>query len=226
MVTLCGGAATTRSPRPRMEMLATQCPRLRRLSGRAAALSFGIPMVGGLRPPSPVFVSSGGTAPLHGGLPPPIPLAPVPPRGGLRPQGGAWGLSYTCVCCDSPPPGASLARRTLHVSRTPHISRTPTSPGLRGCPRSRSAFGAIAFIVGRWGRVSGVLIVSVGRWGRYTTRSALNDARGPVCLNQSCPRGACCWSRGLQRCLRPCRSSGPALPSAWHAKPGCYYVRT
>ena len=159
----------------------------------------------------------------------PAPHPPGPrtaPRGGLRPQGGAWGLSYTCVCCDSPPPGASLARRTLHVSRTPHISRTPTSPGLRGCPRSRSAFGAIAFIVGRWGRVSGVLIVSVGRWGRYTTRSALNDARGPVCLNQSCPRGACCWSRGLQRCLRPCRSSGPALPSAWHAKPGCYYVRT
>jgi hypothetical protein len=39
MVTVCGGAATTRSPRPRMEMLVPQCPRLRRLSGRAAALT-------------------------------------------------------------------------------------------------------------------------------------------------------------------------------------------
>ena len=64
MVTVCGGAATTRSPRPRLEMLATQCPRLRRLSGRAAALSFHV------RWASPAFPSP---RCLPGGRP------PVPP---------------------------------------------------------------------------------------------------------------------------------------------------
>jgi hypothetical protein len=60
---------------------------------------------------------------------------------------------------------------------------------------ARSALGlsgAIDVIVGRWGRLSGVVVVIVGRWGRDTTERALDDAVGPVSLDQSCPWDACC----------------------------------
>ena len=63
-----------------MEMLATQCPRLRRLSGRAAALSFRTRMVGGLRPPSP------GPRIFRGDDP------PIPPEAGFARKPGVGSL--------------------------------------------------------------------------------------------------------------------------------------
>src|SRR5277367_2159981 len=204
MVTLCGGAATTRSPRPRMEMLATQCPRLRRLSGRAAAFSFGIRMVGGLRPPSP-------------GLHPPGD-DPRTTRCGLRPQGGAWSLLTPYVSYDARrlPRPSHLPRpqisRAIRISRTPYVFRTPYVSSAVG-----GGLGGRGFWRDRRHR---------GRWGRPATRKALGDAGGRVSLNQSFPRGTCCWSRGVQRPLRPCRPQRPRSPPAWQAEPACYYVRT
>jgi hypothetical protein len=121
MVTVCGGAATTRSPRPRLEMLATQCPRLRRLSGRAAA--FKLPCsVGFAHLPVPM-VSSGGRP-------------PVPPASGLSPANRGVGsldllrlrgrLRVSC----SPP---LLPLRA--AQEAPLMSLRPTQPTPPSTPR-------------------------------------------------------------------------------------------
>jgi hypothetical protein len=272
MVKVCGGAATTRSPRPRMEMLATQCPRLRRLSGRAAALSFGLTMFGGRLAHLPGPWYPRGDSPL--GWRAPGPRSP-PQQQAFAPQGGS-SLNRCAPCATHAPtpprPRTSCAphNRPARFARNmrPTISpRPPRAPQPPNSPRNRPARlarnmrptispraprapqppnaphaldascathappaparllrpdapdasfprpdaptppgRAISVIVGRWGCRSGVLVVIVGRLGRYVTLRALNDAVGPVSLNQSCPRDTCCWARGLQLCLRPCPS--------------------
>ena len=94
MVTLCGGAATTRSPRPRLEMLATQCPRLRRLSGRAAALNFRVRRAFG--PPSRALGIPQQDSPRAWGAPAPhAPWPPYPPQAGSarKPGCGIYGAA-------------------------------------------------------------------------------------------------------------------------------------
>jgi hypothetical protein len=139
MVTVCGGAATTRSPRPRLEMLATQCPRLRRLSGRAAAFNVGIAVVGGLRPIFPGLGIPRGTALPHGGASAPIPLAPVPPAAGFRPQTVARVLLISHVSGDARASRAAhrffrsgRLRSTPHVPNAPH--NTPHPPHSKSHP--------------------------------------------------------------------------------------------
>ena len=203
MVTLCGGAATTRSPRPRMEMLATQCPRLRRLSGRAAALNVGIPVVGGLLAHLP-----GLSGIVRGATPrnPPMRASPARRRRGLA-LPASPGLPRRLGTHILRP--VALARRPPdpRVARAPHVpgpcvARAPTSPD----PRVAWAPGVSCNLLrllgwtlwrnrrhcGSLGRVFGVLGVSVGRRGRYATPRALDDAGRPVSRNQSCARDTCC----------------------------------
>jgi hypothetical protein len=260
MVKVCGGAATTRSPRPRMEMLATQCPRLRRLSGRAAALSLGSPCSVGSRLTFPGSGIPRGDGLLAWGAPAPHPPWPRNPRCGLRPQGGGVGspnrLRSRPPAPPAPPtplkplPQARHALQAVPPSRptTPTTPTSPTSPTTLqahhppGPPPSRPSHppgpphrqahhppgrpppntqapqatsdpeaptsrgclggpvelsGAVAVIVGRFGAAGRAWSVSVGSWGRNTTRRALDDARGPVSLNQSYLRGWCCGPCGL-----------------------------
>jgi hypothetical protein len=146
MVTLCGGAATTRSPRPRLEMLATQCPRLRRLSGRAAALSFHVWWA------SPTFPDLG----IPRGDDPPYPPQRASPArrgvGSLNPLR----LLGPNVACDRRLPGSRPhaahdrdiccihdAPRTPRLSRPqglpcPRASGTPTSRARPASPTSRA----------------------------------------------------------------------------------------
>src|ERR1700678_1581823 len=79
----------------------------------------------------------------------PAPHPPGPrtaPRGGLRPQGGAWGLSYTCVCCDSPPahpsPGAP--------STSPVPLTSPAPPRLLGYGGVLGAARLLARLPSSW----------------------------------------------------------------------------
>ena len=217
MVTVCGGAATTRSPRPRLEMLATQCPRLRRLSGRAAA--YKLPFSLGPRPDFPRPSYPRGDAPPAWGCRPPIRLAPTagsarkPWRGFSYPrrlQGRRASLTplpplrRTLTPLLSRPPRHPSRAHHSTSSAPPHVLRATARPPRHPRP-SRSLHGATVVIVGRWGRRFSVAGVSVGRWGHPATRSALNDAGARLCSSQSCQWVTCCWLRRLRGCLRPFR---------------------
>jgi hypothetical protein len=260
MVTVCGGAATTRSPRPRMEMLAPQCPRLRRLSGRAAALDLSCSL--GLRPSPPGPCSPPGVRFSSMRAPAPIPPGPVPL---MR----AFARKTCPVPPTSPVPPTTSALPRLSHPGSRRTTLTPLGPPCvvdhdwRGsvelarseaiwhvrslCRQTVRVSGAIVVTVGRLGRLSGVLVVSVGRWGRYATRRALNDAKGPVRLNQSFPTDTCCRTAVFSHALDHVRPPSPPLPPppggaaalfasaapvapryspTWQITPTCYYVRT
>jgi len=136
-----------------------------------------------------------GFAQLPGSLVPPGGTTPRTPRSGLSPARrgvGSLNLLRLLRCLGFPDPMLPAPQ----TSRAPPTPPAPRRGPLRLLGRPDGLSGAIDVSVGRWGRVFGVLGVSVGRWGRYATRRALNDAEGPGCLNQSCPRETCCRPPG------------------------------
>ena len=197
MVTVCGGAATTRSPRPRMEMLAPQCPRLRRLSGRAAALDLPCSRTVG---PLPGFrIVRGDSSPAWRAPAPHPPWAPYP-RCGLSPARRGHGFSRIPASLAPPAPLTSPAPLASHGPRRPRDPDVSCNP-LRRLGRTVSYFTTAAAQSG---------------W-RGLRQSTTSVPRRGHCLRRSVNAAALFASAA---------PAAPLYSLTWHITSACYYVRT